>query len=646
MSLRRPLAIALASSVALAGLVTVAATSASGAPPTNVQIRAAVTNTSVMAVIKTIPLLSSGDRITGVAVNSADDSIYVATGDPGTSKYLMVVNGDTGATRTLNFDAPLTDVAVNQVDDTVYVTVYSSSPSTSTLYAIRGATDDSTVAAVGTQPRQIAVNSLDDTVYVTNNSGLRIYPGSVLTNRELRLNGSNLLGVAVNDLDDTIYVAGSSSNNVSFVNGVTDDTQQFAAGTTPSRVAVNQGDDTVYVTRDDPDSLLILNGATGPTGTAPSIPYMTTASDVAVHQGDDTVYVTAPAASASFYVLRGTNLDDSTISTIGSVAGPLAVDDTGDGNGLVYVAGSAGALYVVGLVSPVLSGAGPGAAGATVTVSVTSTPTVGYSFDSDMVSKLRFNGTTLANASPGQVAGQWTATLPSGLPAGPVTVEAVFDGGYAYAGEYTVEATPTPTPTPTPTQPSRPDPPGAPAPVLAQAGDRSGEVTWGAPSFSGSGPVTEYEAEAFPGGNICRATPPTTSCTVTGLSNGSGYVFRVRAKNYVGWGSWSEYSNMVTPKGAASIVITGSRDRGKPKVIKVSGTTTGLTGSVTPWLRLGSGTFKVEPPVRLTLSGTFRWSVKTSAAAQVYVTQGSVKSNTVSIRAIGRRGYVQLTWTS
>ena len=185
----------------------------------------------------------------------------------------------------------------------------------------------------------------------------------------------------------------------------------------------------------------------------------------------------------------------------------------------------------------------------------------------------------------------------------------------------------------TPTQPSRPDPPGAPAPVLAQAGDRSGEVTWGAPSFSGSGPVTEYEAEAFPGGNICRATPPTTSCKVTGLSNGSGYIFRVRAKNYVGWGSWSEYSNMVTPKGAASIVITGSRDTKKPKVIKVSGTTTGLTGSVTPWLRLGAGPFKVEPQVRLTSSGTFRWSAKTSAAAQVYVTQGSVKSNTVTIRA-------------
>ena len=213
-----------------------------------------------------------------------------------------------------------------------------------------------------------------------------------------------------------------------------------------------------------------------------------------------------------------------------------------------------------------------------------------------------------------------------------------YNGNYPYLSSLVLvnpcpAPVPTPTPTPTPTQPAQPQPPGAPGPVLAQAGDRSGEVTWGAPSFSGSGPVTEYEAEAFPGGNICRATPPTTSCTVTGLSNGSGYLFRVRAKNYVGWGAWSEYSNMVTPKGAASIVITGSRDTKKPNIIKVTGTTTGLTGSVTPWLRLGSGPFKVEPPVRLNASGKFRWSAKTSAAAQVYVTQGSVKSNTVTIRA-------------
>ena len=215
-----------------------------------------------------------------------------------------------------------------------------------------------------------------------------------------------------------------------------------------------------------------------------------------------------------------------------------------------------------------------------------------------------------------------------------------FSAGYPYLSSFVsadpcLTPTPSPTPTPTPiaTQPPRPDPPGAPAPVLAQAGDRSAEVTWGAPLVTGSGPVTEYETETFPAGNICRALPPTTSCKVTGLSNGSSYVFRVRAKSYVGWGSWSEYSNMVTPKGEASIVITGSRGRDKPRTIRVSGTTTGLTGSVTPWLRLGSGQFKAEPAVRLKASGTFRWSAKTSAAAQVYVRHGSVRSNTVTIRA-------------
>ena len=623
---RRTLAIALTSSVALAGLVTATATSSAlgAAPAAQVKPRAAVTNTSVMAVIKTIPLLNvNNDRITGIAVNSADDTIYVATGNPGTSKYLMVVNGNTGATRTLNFPALLTDVAVNQVDDTVYVSV---SGGTTSLFAVRGATDDSTSVAVGTDPRQIAVNSIDDTVYVTNNSGLRIYPGSVSTNRELRLNGSDLQGLAVNDLDDTIYVAGSSSNNISFINGVTDDSQQFAAGTNPAGVAVNQGDDTVYVTRSD-DSLLVLNGATGAIGLSPSIPFMTTASDVAVHQGDDTVYVSVPSGSTSLYVLRGTNVDDSTASTIGSVTGPLAVDDTGDGNGLVYVAAS-GQLKVVGLVSPVLSGSGPGAAGATVTVSVTSSPTVAYAFDSDMVTHLRFNGASSVTASPGPGPGQWSAILPSGLPAGSVTVEAVFEGGTALAGTYTVQSSGPPTPTPV-------YPPGAPTDVKATAGSGEATVSWTAPSYIGSYAITDYQVTSTPGSKSCLVNAPALSCTVTGLTDGTSYTFEARALNGAGWGAYSTPSNAVTPIGK-SILITGSRDTSDTRYIRVQGTTTDLVGKqVTPYVRFpGQTTHTAGTGIQtVAADGTFTWQRKTGKKTYVYFVHGQTQSNTVTIPA-------------
>lgn len=625
MTVRRSLAIALSASVAIAGLVTATTTTAASgaAPAAKLQPRAAVTNTSVMAVIKTIPLLNvSNDRITGIAVNAADDTIYVATGSPGTSKYLMVVNGDTAATRTLNFPDRLTDVAVNQVDDTVYVSV---SGATTSLFAVRGATDDSTSVAVGTDPRQIAVNSLDDTVYVTNNSGLRIYPGSVSTNRELRLNGSDLQGLAVNDLDDTIYVAGRSSNNVSFVNGLTDDSQQFAAGTNPSRVAVNQGDDTVYVTRNSPVSLLVMNGVTGAPSTSVSMPYMDEDSDVAVHQGDDTVYVTVPSASTSLYVLRGTNVDDSTASTIGSVTGPLAVDDTGDGNGLVYVAAS-GQLKVVGLVSPVLSGSGPGAAGATVTVSVTSSPTVGYSFDSGMVSHLRFNGASSVAASPGPGQGQWSATLPSGLPAGPVTVEAVFAGGTALAGTYTVESSGPPTPTPV-------YPPGAPTDVKATAGSGEASVSWTAPTDVGSYPITDYEVTSSTGSHTC--VTKSTSCTITGLTGGTSYTFTVRALNGAGWGAYSSPSNAVTPT-APTIVITGSRDASDDRYVKVRGTTTDLAGrQVVPYVRFPGETVATAGTGVRTVSadGSFTWQRKTGKKVYVYFQHAEVRSNTVTITA-------------
>ena len=626
MTARRTLAIALTTSIAFAGLVTATATSAApgAAPAAKLQPRAAVTNTSVMAVIKTISLLNvNNDQITGIAVNSADDSIYVATGSPGTSKYLMVVNGDTAATRTLNFPDLLTDVAVNQVDDTVYVSVSTSNR----IYAIRGATDDSSSISLAATPAELAVHSIDDTVYVTRSDNvLSILPGTIASSRTVNLAGSTPLGVAVNDVDDTIYVANNSSNNVSFINGVTDDSQQFAAGTSPAGVAVNQADDTVYVTRSD-DSLLVMNGATGAIGLSPRIPFMTTASDVAVHQGDDTVYVTVPSGSTSLYVLRGTNVDDSTASTIGSVTGPLAVDDTGDGNGLVYVAAS-GQLKVVGFVSPVLSGSGPGAAGATVTVSVTSAPTVAYNFDSAMVKQLRFNGTSSVNASPGPAQGQWSATLPSGLPAGQVTVEAVFEGGAALAGNYTVQSSGPPAPV---------YPPGAPTDVVATAGVEEASVSWKAPSYSGSYPITDYQVTSAPGAKSCLVKAPALSCTVTGLTAGVEYTFQARALNGAGWGVYSESSNAVTPSAPVrpSIVITGSRDASDAGRIQVAGTSTGLVGErVTPFVRFPGGEVSAGTGVQtVAADGSFAWSRKTGKKTFVYFAYGSTRSNTVVIPA-------------
>ncbi|HVG08307.1 MAG TPA: fibronectin type III domain-containing protein [Thermoanaerobaculia bacterium] len=87
--------------------------------------------------------------------------------------------------------------------------------------------------------------------------------------------------------------------------------------------------------------------------------------------------------------------------------------------------------------------------------------------------------------------------------------------------------------------------PGAPTGVTAVDGDASATVTWTAPAGDGSSPITGYRVVSTPGG--ISVTASTTTVTVTGLQNGTEYVFTVRASNVLGEGAVSAPSNPVTP---------------------------------------------------------------------------------------------------
>ena len=179
-------------------------------------------------------------------------------------------------------------------------------------------------------------------------------------------------------------------------------------------------------------------------------------------------------------------------------------------------------------------------------------------------------------------------------------------------------------------------PPGAPTGLTAVAGDASASVSWMAPSDSGSYPMSTYQVTSAPGGRSCLVSAPALTCTVSGLTNGTSYTFTVRALNGAGWGSDSAPSNAVTPRATPvkAIQITGSRDASDTRVVRVSGTTTGLVGEqVTPWVRFpGQTTFTAGTGVRtVAADGTFEWSRATGKKVHAYFTHGSIKSNTVVI---------------
>jgi hypothetical protein len=95
--------------------------------------------------------------------------------------------------------------------------------------------------------------------------------------------------------------------------------------------------------------------------------------------------------------------------------------------------------------------------------------------------------------------------------------------------------------------------PPAPTSVTASGGDAQASVSWTAPTgVIAQAPVTDYVVQYSTNSGstwttFSDGTSTATSATVTGLTNGTAYTFRVAAVNGIGTGSYSSASSAVTP---------------------------------------------------------------------------------------------------
>jgi hypothetical protein len=151
----------------------------------------------------------------------------------------------------------------------------------------------------------------------------------------------------------------------------------------------------------------------------------------------------------------------------------------------------------------------------------------------------------------------------------------------------------------------------APAPVvtgLARAGD--GAISVSATELSSWGaPATGYVVLSSPGSKKCTISVPATSCTVTGLTNGTAYQFSASTTNALGTSAPSDLS----------AAIVAGKAPGRPGTAVASAT--------------GGGTMNVAWTAPVTDGGlaVSRYTVVSAPAARTCVTTGSLSCTVVGL---------------
>jgi titin len=192
--------------------------------------------------------------------------------------------------------------------------------------------------------------------------------------------------------------------------------------------------------------------------------------------------------------------------------------------------------------------------------------------------------------------------------------------------------------------------PDAPATVTATPGDGQATVSWTTPADNGA-PLIDYQVSWSGGSTTVPAGR--TQTTVTGLTNGTAYAFRVAARNSVG-SSPATASATVTPNAAlhAPGGVRASTSAGGPVTVSWQGQSrTGVHYTVATDGRTVATTSATSATTSgLTLGQSYRFTVtasdgtKSLSSTSNAVTPWAAPGAPTNLRATPGKGQIGLSW--
>jgi hypothetical protein len=212
--------------------------------------------------------------------------------------------------------------------------------------------------------------------------------------------------------------------------------------------------------------------------------------------------------------------------------------------------------------------------------------------------------------------------------------------------------------------------PGAPTGVAGTAGNAQVSLSWTAPASNGGSAITGYTVTPY----IAAAaqTPvvfnsTATAQTITGLTNGTAYTFKVKATNAAGTGADSAASAAITPRTlpSAPTGVAGTPGNGQVSLSWTTPSSDGgspITGyTVTPFIgataqapQTFNSTATTQTVTGLTngTAYTFTVAAKTvagtgaSSTASSPVTPRTVPGAPTGVAGIAGNAQVNLSWTA